>query len=104
MNLVFNLEDLVLGNFKSNFRTLDAIIIHPACQLRKIFTMKNSPQDTTLEDFTVGEEIPRGYVFPVGVDNITKIIDMNSVVTQKEESPDFGEKESKIYYRVTFTF
>jgi hypothetical protein len=103
MNLCFDLDDLVAGNFKgSTFRTLDAIIIHPSCQLRKIFTMKNAPQDNTLPNAPPGEDIPRGYIFPLGVDNITKIINMLSIKAEDEEEdmPDSGEKESKNYLKL----
>ena len=103
MNLCFDLEDLVSGNFKgSTFRLLDAIIIHPSCQIRKIFTMKNAPQDTTILNSPSGEEIPRAYVFPLGVENMVKIVNMASVSETDEEEIDNGEKESNPCYSRKF--
>ena len=103
------MNDLVSSNFKGQiFRFLDVLIIHPSCQIRRIFTMKNSPVDTTIEHiyYPDSEEIPKPYAFPVGMETITQIINMDRTLRSLNVTEDIleqSEKESKIFITIMKT-
>lgn len=77
MNLVFDLTQLITSSFRAQtFRALDSIAISGSVKVRRIFTMKMKPKDTTGEyDFATNgtESIHKSVQFPIGVDHITQI-------------------------------
>ncbi|XP_078517641.1 protein CFAP20DC isoform X2 [Lissotriton helveticus] len=85
-NLCIDLVSFTSEVFKGAvFQSLDGIIVSANCKLRKIFTMKLKPQDTSEEDdiygtsFTADEPtdvIPRNCQFTTDVLQVTQLLDM----------------------------
>ncbi|XP_069062642.1 protein CFAP20DC [Pleurodeles waltl] len=88
-NLCIDLVSFTCGVFKGAvFQSLDGIIVSANCKLRKIFTMKLKPQDTSEEDdiygtsFTADEPtdvIPRNCQFTTDVLQVTQLLDMSKM-------------------------
>jgi hypothetical protein len=99
LNLIFDLPQMV-RNLKltlqvsscfrgETFKSLDSISITGALLVKKLFTMKTRPQDTTGDipslDFGIGESIPRAVAFAVGVDFTNQIYQLPSTETKESE-------------------
>ncbi|KAJ3406382.1 hypothetical protein HDU80_011394 [Chytriomyces hyalinus] len=89
LNLCFDLLSLVGDSFKGQtFRCLDSISIAGNYRLRKVFTMKLPPPDTT-DDYDLYDDsmeatlgldcIPRHMQYGVGIDNTTQIINLHRI-------------------------
>ncbi|KAI8843938.1 hypothetical protein BJ741DRAFT_589608 [Chytriomyces cf. hyalinus JEL632] len=89
LNLCFDLLSLVGDSFKGQtFRCLDSISIAGNYRLRKVFTMKLPPPDTT-DDYDIYDDsmeatlgldcIPRHMQYGVGIDNTTQIINHHRI-------------------------
>ncbi|KAJ3021937.1 UNVERIFIED_CONTAM: hypothetical protein HDU68_009392 [Siphonaria sp. JEL0065] len=86
LNLCFDLISLVGDSFKGQtFRCLDSIALSGTYRLRKVFTMKLPPPDTT-DDYELFNEpitstlgldcIPKTLQYGIGIDHITQVINL----------------------------
>ncbi|XP_067854926.1 uncharacterized protein C3orf67 homolog isoform X2 [Heptranchias perlo] len=85
-NLCIDLVSFTDAAFKgAGFQSLDRIVVSANCKLRKIFTMKLQPQDTTFEDdmyslqcFTDGptDMIPKSCQLGIDVDQVTQLLNV----------------------------
>eukprot|EP01028_Stygiella_incarcerata_P007373 TRINITY_DN305_c0_g1_i2.p1 TRINITY_DN305_c0_g1~~TRINITY_DN305_c0_g1_i2.p1 ORF type:complete len:604 (-),score=182.10 TRINITY_DN305_c0_g1_i2:84-1895(-) len=103
-NLVFNVKDIAETAFKkSKFATLDFLSIGPECKVRKIFTLRERPFDTTSpERAGLGSgpamEIPRKMDFIAAIPSCTEVLmleDLHMVPPKKEDvnvRPGTGSK------------
>jgi Ca2+-binding EF-hand superfamily protein len=99
VNLVIDLQDVFSGLFDSfKFELLESISIRPTCRLRRIFTLRTPPPDTTcagdggkvLEgEF---EPLPSSYELPAHVDSVTQILSLHRCI---EDPGQLLEKQSK---------
>ncbi|XP_069499853.1 protein CFAP20DC [Ambystoma mexicanum] len=88
-NLCIDLVAFTSGVFKGAvFQSLDGIIVSANCKLRRIFTMKLKPQDTSEEDDIYGttlaadeptDVIPRNCQFTTDVLQVTQVLDMTKM-------------------------
>ena len=88
LNLSFDLPSLVSENFNDQvFRSIDSITICGTFRLRKVFTLKKRPPDTSGDDY-IGYEfkneemdvIPKAVQFPIGVEHLTQVINMKRIM------------------------
>uniref|UniRef100_UPI00398F859A protein CFAP20DC isoform X2 n=1 Tax=Pristiophorus japonicus TaxID=55135 RepID=UPI00398F859A len=85
-NICIDLVSFANAAFKgAGFQSLDRIVVSANCKLRKIFTMKLQPQDTTFEDdmyslqcFTDGptDMIPKSCQLGIDVDQVTQLLNV----------------------------
>ncbi|KAI8930032.1 hypothetical protein BC831DRAFT_164348 [Entophlyctis helioformis] len=89
INLCLDMVSLVSDNYRGQmFRSLDGISILGTFRLRRVFTLKNQPPDTTGDDFQEPitfhynnvEAIPSSLNFPYGVNHMTQVINMHRVL------------------------
>ena len=79
MNLCFDLDSLVSGLFKGQlFKSLEGVIIGGSCLIRRVFTLKSPPPDTTVESAVTDgppfDEIPQVYQMLTGVTVQTQVL------------------------------
>lgn len=69
VNLCIDLGSLVSGLFKAqSYKSLEGVSIGGSCIIRRVFTLKSSPPDTTGTELSPPfEEIPRAYQMPTSV-------------------------------------
>ncbi len=69
VNLCIDLGSLVSGLFKAqSYKSLEGVSIGGSCIIRRVFTLKSSPPDTTGTEVSPPfEEIPRAYQMPTSV-------------------------------------
>ena len=91
LNLCFDLCSLVSDTWPGQtFKTLDSISISAQVKLRRVFTMKCQPRDTTDDDdlYSITEStnsnvqldnIPKAHQFASSVDAWTQVINMNKM-------------------------
>ncbi|KAL2913500.1 hypothetical protein HK105_206960 [Polyrhizophydium stewartii] len=88
LNLTIDLVSLISDNYKGHaFRSLDGITILGTFRLRRIFTLKQQPPDTTGDDFEEPlrfdlrniETLPKSLDFPLGVTHLTQVINMHRI-------------------------
>ncbi|XP_056606180.1 uncharacterized protein C3orf67 homolog isoform X2 [Triplophysa dalaica] len=73
-NLCIDLDSLSAEIFRgTRFLSLDGIVISACCKLRRIFTMKNEPEDS------MDREIPRSCQFPGEVQHIIQLVNMKTL-------------------------
>ncbi|KAI9334773.1 hypothetical protein BDR26DRAFT_866747 [Obelidium mucronatum] len=96
LNLCFDLLSLVGDTFKGQtFRCLDSIALSGTFRLRKVFTMKLPPPDTT-DDYDVYDKnitstlgldcIPKTLQYGIGIDHVTQVINLHRIkVAEKLE-------------------
>jgi hypothetical protein len=71
VTVCINLEDICRRSFKNvAYRTLESFIIHPACRIRKIFSLPAQSLETAPL-----VTIPTSFDFPIGVPNMVYIFD-----------------------------
>eukprot|EP00928_Gymnodinium_smaydae_P015987 TRINITY_DN15957_c0_g2_i1.p1 TRINITY_DN15957_c0_g2~~TRINITY_DN15957_c0_g2_i1.p1 ORF type:complete len:996 (-),score=123.57 TRINITY_DN15957_c0_g2_i1:224-3211(-) len=98
LNLCLDVDSLVQRSFGQTFRSVESVVVHSECRLRRIFSMRCSPlaaldgsasdRDSALctgaggdrEGGAAGatqmaETIPRSQDFPLGVEQHTQVID-----------------------------
>ncbi|XP_025908364.1 uncharacterized protein C3orf67 homolog isoform X2 [Nothoprocta perdicaria] len=94
------------------FQSLDGIIISANCKLRKIFTLKNKPQDTAEEDGNVvppaadkpTDGIPRNCQLSTDVPQVTQLLNLTEIqkpekkcrshpITMQETGPLINRKQ-----------
>ncbi|XP_038666450.1 uncharacterized protein C3orf67 homolog isoform X1 [Scyliorhinus canicula] len=85
-NICIDMVSFANAAFKgAGFQSLDRIVVSANCKLRKIFTMKLQPQDTTFENdvyslqyFTDGptDVIPKSCQLGIDVDHITQLLNV----------------------------
>lgn len=81
-------------NFRNQvFRCLNGLTLSGTFKLRKIFTLKYRPPDTSgvdMLDYDYAnrhiEAIPRAVSFPIGVENIAQIFNMNRILIPVSKS------------------
>ncbi|ORY39914.1 hypothetical protein BCR33DRAFT_378244 [Rhizoclosmatium globosum] len=89
LNLCFDLLSLVGDSFRGQtFRCLDSIAISGNYRLRKVFTMKLPPPDTT-DDYDLYDEniqstlgldcIPKTLQYGIGIDHVTQVINLHRI-------------------------
>ncbi|KAM9593189.1 protein CFAP20DC isoform 10-T11 [Trichechus inunguis] len=61
------------------FQSLDGIIVSANCKLRKIFTLKSKPQDTTDKDDEPTDIIPRSCQLTTDVPQVTQLLNMTKL-------------------------
>eukprot|EP00116_Pleurobrachia_bachei_P000981 sb/3461243/ len=79
VNLAFNIPSIVSGVFNSTFKSVELISVSASCKLRKVFTMRHQPHNTTTGLYTpmydgATDMIPKSCSLNVG--NTTQVIDM----------------------------
>ncbi|XP_071817263.1 protein CFAP20DC-like isoform X2 [Apostichopus japonicus] len=90
LNLCLDLTSIVGEAFRGQtFKSLDSITLSASCKVRKIFTMKNQPQDSTDDDdlYEISpstnsveiEVIPRTCQFPFDVVHQTQVVNMSKL-------------------------
>nr|KAJ3422154.1 hypothetical protein HK105_000938 [Polyrhizophydium stewartii] len=81
-------RSMISDNYKGHaFRSLDGITILGTFRLRRIFTLKQQPPDTTGDDFEEPlrfdlrniETLPKSLDFPLGVTHLTQVINMHRI-------------------------
>ncbi|XP_078399750.1 protein CFAP20DC [Cetorhinus maximus] len=85
-NICIDMVSFANAAFKgAGFQSLDRIVVSANCKLRKIFTMKLQPQDTTFENdmyslqcFTDGptDVIPKSCQLGIDVDQVTQLVNV----------------------------
>ncbi|GCB61569.1 hypothetical protein scyTo_0009364 [Scyliorhinus torazame] len=85
-NVCIDMVSFANAAFKgAGFQSLDRIVVSANCKLRKIFTMKLQPQDTTFENdvyslqcFTDGptDVIPKSCQLGIDVDHVTQLLNV----------------------------
>ncbi|XP_078066282.1 protein CFAP20DC [Mustelus asterias] len=85
-NICIDMVSFANAAFKgAGFQSLDRIVVSANCKLRKIFTMKLQPQDTTFENdvyslhcFTDGptDVIPKSCQLGIEVDQVTQLLNV----------------------------
>ena len=87
MNLCIDLVSLLSDNFKGQaFRSLDSISLLGTFRIRRVFTLKRPPPDTTGDDYGEPnmpfntEPIPKALQFPVGVPHFNQVLNMSRLV------------------------
>ncbi|XP_067907715.1 uncharacterized protein C3orf67 homolog isoform X2 [Heterodontus francisci] len=85
-NICVDMLSFTNAAFKgAGFQSLDRIVVSANCKLRKIFTMKLQPQDTTfendmcsLQNFTDGptDVIPKSCQLGIDVDQVTQLLNV----------------------------
>ncbi|XP_059800218.1 uncharacterized protein C3orf67 homolog isoform X1 [Hypanus sabinus] len=85
-NICIDMVSFTNAAFKgAGFQSLDRIVVSANCKLRKIFTMKLQPQDTTFEDdmyslqcFSEGptDMIPKCCQLGIDVDQVTQLLNV----------------------------
>eukprot|EP00742_Colponemidia_sp_Colp-10_P003627 GILJ01003861.1.p1 GENE.GILJ01003861.1~~GILJ01003861.1.p1 ORF type:complete len:847 (+),score=73.44 GILJ01003861.1:39-2543(+) len=102
LNLALDMVSLVSQNFRGNtYRSVDFIAVGGVCKLRRIFSMRDAPLDTSDDDMIYGlerlhshfEPIPRAHEFPVGVNSITQTFTMEKVRRAESGSQESQEDE-----------
>ncbi|KAI7808014.1 uncharacterized protein C3orf67 homolog [Triplophysa rosa] len=74
-NVCIDLDSLSAEIFRgTRFLSLDGIVISACCKLRRIFTMKNEPEDSMDR-----EEVPRSCQFPGEVQHIIQLVNMKTL-------------------------
>nr|XP_039265245.1 protein CFAP20DC-like [Styela clava] len=109
LNLCFDLVSLLSDIFlKQKFKSLDSIVVAGSCKIRKIFTMRNQPPDTTESDSTTNspinglgdaqhgrfqlENVPPNLQFASTVAYMTQVITVKKVQDHmKSHRPDLRE-------------
>eukprot|EP00127_Corallochytrium_limacisporum_P002901 Clim_evm80s142 gene=Clim_evmTU80s142 len=86
VNCLVDVNDLVLGSFKSvSLRSMDTISFSATCKVRKVFILKSMPNVGVVSD---SRNLPsKALHFPVGVTNVTNVICF-AVVTGQESASD----------------
>jgi len=87
MNLCIDLDNIAANGFKEynglNYKTLNYIKIYSTCKLRRVFTMKYRPPDTTGDDDFIDnnnmDSIPKNLQFNHGIPFINQIITLNKI-------------------------
>ncbi|ORX60168.1 hypothetical protein BCR36DRAFT_408527 [Piromyces finnis] len=88
MNLCVDLENITRCGFKEfnglSFKTLNYIKIYSTCKLRRVFTMKYRPPDTTGDDYIditePTDSIPKNLQFNHGIESINQIISFDKII------------------------
>ena len=84
ITLCIDLASLVSDNFRDQtFKALDTISLSGTFRLRKVFTLKNRPFDTTGEDANgsqISNHLPKALQFPVGVTSVTQVINVDRLL------------------------
>ncbi|KAF6098706.1 hypothetical protein HJG60_001835 [Phyllostomus discolor] len=79
-NLCIDLVAFTTEIFKGAvFQSLDGIIVSANCKLRKIFTLKSKPQDTTDKDVEHTDIIPRSCQLTTDVPQVTQLLNMTKL-------------------------
>ncbi|KAM9186336.1 protein CFAP20DC isoform 2-T2 [Dugong dugon] len=79
-NLCIDLVAFTSEIFKGAvFQSLDGIIVSANCKLRKIFTLKSKPQDTTDKDDEPTDSIPRSCQLTTDVPQVTQLLNMTKL-------------------------
>ncbi|ORX73503.1 hypothetical protein BCR32DRAFT_249899 [Anaeromyces robustus] len=85
MNLCIDLENITKNGFKDynrlSFKTLNYIKIYSTCKLRRVFTMKYRPPDTTGDDDNSDniDSIPKNLQFNHGIQYINQVITIDKI-------------------------
>jgi len=87
MNLCIDLANITENGFKKyngmSYKTLNYIKIYSTCKLRRVFTMKYRPPDTTGDDDFLADEnmdsIPKNLQFNHGIQFINQIISLDKI-------------------------
>eukprot|EP00736_Rhodelphis_marinus_P007339 Rmarinus@m.1217 len=97
INLAFDMPEVVAGCFKGMiFKSVDLLLLSPCCKLRRIFTMRAVPYDTTGEapiyprcPENLVEPIPGPLDFPATLEHETQIFTIARIraLSQRPESP-----------------
>jgi hypothetical protein len=103
VNVVFDLASLMNENFRNQvFRSLNGLTLSGTFKLRKIFTLKFRPPDTSgaeVLDYDYAnkhiEAIPRAISFPIGVENIAQIFNMNRILISASKSSQSIKSEGQ---------
>lgn len=88
VNLAINVASIVSGIFSSTFKSVELICISASCKLRKVFTMRHQPHNTSSGIYTPcydgpTETIPKACTLNIGT--TTQVIDI-SVIRQWVEN------------------
>ena len=102
VNLVVDLQDIFGGLFDSfKFELLESVSIRPTCRLRRIFTLRTPPPDTTCAGDGSGkvlegefESLPSSHELPAHVDFVTQLLSFRRCV---EEPGQLPEKQTRIF-------
>ncbi|KAJ3033232.1 hypothetical protein HK097_004931, partial [Rhizophlyctis rosea] len=92
LNLCFDLSSLVSDTFRGqSFRCLTNVHLAGTFRLRKIFTLRNRPPDTTGDDlgetaYGYVESLPRTLQFPQGLEYLTQVINVARIGGVQEDS------------------
>ncbi len=100
---MFDLASLMNENFRNQvFRSLNGLTLSGNFKLRKIFTLKYRPPDTSgveILDYDYAnrhiEAIPRTVSFPIGVENIAQIFNMNRILITASKSDQLQKSETQ---------
>lgn len=95
-NLCIDLHNWTLACFMTNFRSLDSITVSSYCKLRKIFTLKNDPNEESLES------ICRNLEFPCGVQFLSKTISPDPTISKVAQDEE-GKNSKKAVKRPPIT-
>ena len=105
--MVFDLASLVNETFRNQvFKSLNGLTLCGTYKLRKIFTLKYRPPDSSggeAFDYDYAnrhlESIPRAVSFPIGVENIAQVYNMNRILISNSHASQnqnsITEKHSK---------
>jgi hypothetical protein len=95
ITLCIDLASLVSDNFKDQtFKSLDTLSLSGTFRLRKVFTLKHRPYDTTGEDTNHNqptENIPKVLQFPMGVTSVTQVLTVDRLLdaSRREKGTPF---------------
>lgn len=88
LDLVLDLEEIVHDAFEKQFKCIEEVSVGAFCCLRKIFTLRDPPNDTTDDAQLYGwsprysrktESIPRIHAYPHGVMSYTQVISVAKI-------------------------
>ncbi|XP_069795647.1 protein CFAP20DC isoform X3 [Narcine bancroftii] len=111
-NICIDIVSFTNAAFKgAGFQSLDRIVVSANCKLRKIFTMKLQPQDTTFEDDMHSIEcssdgptdmIPKSCQLGIDVDQVTQLLNAVKlrkgklrIGSQQHSSADLDQENSR---------
>ena len=88
LNLTFDLPLLLSQTTKQTFHSVESMTINPTCRIRKVFTVRHCPVDTTDDSEVLGwtnphaqqtDAIPKQHDFPVTVPHRTQIVSVDKM-------------------------